>query len=144
MVIISLMSLQIAANEIIVECEDETGHRSFRKSCPPGYKTINEKVYSTSSGISKKRSSTNITATLYLIPGCELCDDVKEFLINRKIPITEKNVKDDIQLQEELKEKAGELRVPVVVIGEKVISGYQRNTMISALKEAGYIEENGE
>lgn len=127
----------------IVECEDEQGARSFQRNCPPGSKMVGERNYSTgaNSGSTTDRKTGNISATLYLIPNCDVCQDVKDFLSARNIPVSEKNVKDNFELQEELKEKTGgDLQVPVVVIGTDVIKGYQRNTLLKALQDAGYSE----
>ncbi len=125
----------------IVECEDEEGNRSFQKVCPTGSTIVSEKKVST--GVSSDTSSkaVNIQATIYLVPDCDACDEVKEFLSTRNISITEKNVKDDIELQAELSKLAGALKVPTTIIGEEILSGYSRNSFMEALKTAGYIEE---
>ncbi len=141
--IFTLLSLFIAAPSWAVkiyECEDERGNRSFESRCPPGTMPVQEKQYATGKK-EDKSSNPDISATLYLIPDCGACDDVKEFLQSRNITITEKYVNDNFELQSELREKIGELKVPAVIIGEKSITGYDRNTLLNALTEAGYTEK---
>ena len=137
------MVTPIARAATILECEDAQGNKTYQDRCPPGTKPVSEKTYSTG-----KHDSTpvNISATLYSIPECGGCDDVREFLQARNIPITEKNVEKDIEVQNELREKSGELKVPVVIIGSNIITGYDRNKLLAALSGsgAGTPEENAE
>ena len=124
----------------IIECEDEEGNRTFEQHCPPGSKEVNTRTYSTSTA--DVSSTQSLSATLYVVPACDTCDQLREFLDIRKISVTEKNVSDNVELQEELKDKTGgDLRVPVLVIGDKVLSGYNRTSLLQALADAGYTEE---
>lgn len=137
-----LFSLQAMAAVKIVECEDDEGNRTFQKTCPPGTTEVGAKQFSTGSGSAGAGQETDIQATLYLIPDCEACEEVKEFLGSRNIPITEKNVSDDLQLQNELTELTGALQVPTTIIGEEILTGYSRTNFLQALKKAGYEEES--
>lgn len=121
----------------VYECEDEQGNRSFYDRCPPGTTAVNEKKFN----VIPEKEASEISATLYLVPKCEACDLVREFFQLRKIALIEKNVNENIELQNELTEKTGELRVPVTVINDTVISGYDRSELINALKAAGYEDE---
>ncbi len=135
----SLVNVQAAVK--IVECEDEEGNRSFHKTCPPSSTMIGEKKLST--GVSSDNTNkVNIEAILYTIPDCEACEEIKEFLGARNIPITEKNVSDNIELQNELTDLTGALKVPTTVIGEEVLTGYSRSKFLSILKAAGYKDKD--
>jgi glutaredoxin len=124
----------------IIECEDEQGNKSFAQQCPPGSKAVNRRSYSTFSS-APGDSGPGVSATLYVVPACDTCDQVREFLAIRKIPTSEKNIAENVDLQTELKEKTGgDLRVPVVIIGDKVLSGYNRASLQEALAAAGYKE----
>ncbi len=126
----------------IVECEDEDGNRSFQKTCPPGSRQLYEKKISTGTrSADEDAAAVDIEATLYLIPDCEACEEVKEFLSARNIPVTEKNVSEDIALQGELTDLTGALQVPTTVIGDEVLTGYSRSSFLEALKKAGFSEE---
>lgn len=122
-------------------CEDEAGNQTFQKFCPPGSKSLSTKEYSA-------RNAENIDGTslpevvLYAVPDCDICDQVREHLSASNIRITEKNIKDNGELQQELKSKTGgDLRVPVLLVGEKVVAGYDRENLSAVLREAGYITE---
>ena len=124
----------------IYECEDEQGNRPFEQQCPPGTTAVNKKEYSTKRAQSGSEQRSSGPLILYVIPNCDSCDQIREFLSVRNISASEKNVADDVALQDELKDKTGgDLRVPVLLVGNKVLSGYNRTNLISALTDAGYI-----
>lgn len=135
----TLSSVHAAVN--IVECEDEDGNRSFQKVCPAGSSIVSEKKINIRGGSAPSKSS-DIQAIIYVVPDCDTCSEVKEFLSNRNISITEKNVKEDIKLQKELTDLAGSLKVPTTVIGDETLSGYVRKDFINALKTVGYKESD--
>lgn len=140
---VSLFSINCFAAVKIVECEDENGNRSYQKTCPPGYTQLSEKKIKTGSDSSNSKSSaSNINAILYVIPECEACDEIKEFLNNRNISYTEKNVNEDIDLQKELTDLTGSLKVPTTVIGDEILTGYSRSKFMDVLEKAGYEESD--
>jgi len=53
-------------------------------------------------------------------------------------------VADDVNLQNELKDLAGELQVPVLLVGSKVLTGYNRTALLQALTESGHITDSTE
>jgi glutaredoxin len=141
LLICCLLSANVWAVKIY-ECEDELGNRSFEQQCPPGTSLLKAKQYSTTGGSSNLSQQKLTPLVLYLVPDCDSCDQLKEFLSVRNIAVTEKNVSDAAALQQELKGKTGgDLRVPVLLVGEKVLSGYNRSKLIAALTKAGYISE---
>jgi len=119
----------------IVECEDGQGERSFQKNCPPGSTEVGSKRISTGSS-GKEGNNPVIKATLYAIPECGECDEVREFLQAKNVSITEKNADESIEIQNELTEISGDLKVPTVVIGEEVIIGYRRSEIEAILLKA--------
>ena len=139
----SLFSMSSHAAVNIVECEDKDGNRSFQKSCAPGSIVVGKKKLPTTPNKSKnsENKNSNIQATVYIIPNCNVCDEVREFLNVRNISIIEKNVHDNQELQNELAELAGALKVPTTVIGNEILSGYNRQDFMKILKAAGYEEK---
>ena len=147
LLIVSLFCMQIAAAVKVVECEDEQGNRTFESTCPPGTTLVDEKRIPTGdkAPASEEASAGTVTGAtvnpiLYYIPECGPCDEVREFFQLRKIPVTEKNVNENLEVQNELKELRGSLKVPATVIGEKVITGYNRSELLAALEATGYQE----
>ncbi len=58
----------------------------------------------------------------------------KAFFKERSIKYTEKDVTHDPKLQEEMIKKTGQLAVPVIDIGGKIIIGFQKKDIEAALK----------
>lgn len=141
-IFLSSFSFNVISAVSIVECKDADGNHSFHKVCPPGSSQIGERSIKLRTNSDNKTSNKNIQATLYLIPECEACDEIKEFLGSRNITITEKNVNENINLQTELTDLTGSLKVPTTVIGSEVLIGYNRSKFINALKEVGYNEDS--
>lgn len=125
----------------VYECEDANGNRTFQDRCPPGTKQVEKKDIHVGTGSTGKSAASSIgPLTLYVVPDCDSCEQVKEFLAVRHLSVVEKNVNDNVDLQNELKEKAGDLRVPTLLVGDQVITGYNRTSLLAALKQAGYKE----
>ncbi|NKB37810.1 MAG: hypothetical protein GKR93_11670 [Gammaproteobacteria bacterium] len=140
--ILALLALCISPSwsAQIHECEDQLGNRTFEKHCPPGTKSLSTKNYT----VKKSKEGPSLPSlTMYMIPECEVCDEMRKDLSSKNINITEKNIKDNGELQQELKIKTdGDLRVPVLIIGEKIISGYDAAKLEVALQQAGYLKED--
>ena len=137
-----LVSINISAAVKIVECEDEAGNRSFQKTCPPGSTVIEQKRISTGGTSEGKKYTSKLklkkSATLYTIPECDTCDEVREFLNDNEVEITEKDVSKDVAAQNELEGIAGELRVPVTIIDGKTLKGYNRSEFKAAIEGKDY------
>jgi len=126
----------------VSQCEDEQGNKTFQASCPPGTTEVTKKNYNTSTPVAN--TTARPVLTLYTIPDCDTCEQLREFLSIRELQVTEKNVADDVNLQNELKDLAGELQVPVLLVGSKVLTGYNRTALLQALTESGHITEGTE
>ncbi len=125
----------------IYECFDNQGNRSFSDVCPPGTTKKSEKILRTertgaTAGL--ETVAKEYPVTLYSVQACDACDLVRRHLQNRKIPFTEKDSAQDAAVQEQLKALVGQLTVPTVTIGKKVITGYNRFALEDALDGAGY------
>ena len=123
----------------IVECEDQEGNRSFQKSCPPSYTELNRKRFYVKGapgdrpGESAAAIGMGQSATLYMIPACDTCEEAREFLEANGVSVTEIDVSNDREVQDEFEALAGELKVPVTVIEGKLLRGYSRAEFRAAL-----------
>lgn len=145
LLIATLIVLFLATGSAIAasvhQCEDEQGNRTFQKHCPPGSTSISQKNYK---GDAKtEQSHKDLPALiLYRVPDCDVCDEMQEFINAKNLPMTQKDIKGNGELQQELRDKTGgDLRVPVLLLGEKTVKGFDESNLISALTEAGYIEK---
>lgn len=137
-----LAYLQTSAAVTVLVCEDSQGERTFQTTCPAGTTQINRKEYKTGEVAT---TTTELSALmLYRVPDCATCDQVKEFLAARDLQFTEFDISMDITLQDKVKLLAGDLQVPVLTIGEKVIIGYNRTAMTQTLTESGHITADTE
>lgn len=123
----------------IVECEDQEGNRSFQKSCPPGYTELNRKSFYVKGAPGDRPGEPagglgmGQSATLYMIPACDSCEEAREFLEANGVSVTEIDVSNDRAVQAEFEALAGELKVPVTVIDGQLIRGYSRAEFRAAL-----------
>ncbi|NIQ09237.1 MAG: DUF4124 domain-containing protein [Gammaproteobacteria bacterium] len=135
--LLPLVSMQGHATDVY-ECLDASGERSYQQlPCPKGSTTISVKE---TANKSSGTSAIDITATLYSIPDCRACEEVRDYLLYRGVDVVEFDVSEDVELQNELRELSGKLNVPVAVIGAEMITGYDRDKLASALTTAGFVD----
>lgn len=71
---------------------------------------------------------------IYSTETCHFCHMAKDFFKAHNIPFTDYNVSKDSQKLAEMREKSGQLGVPVIVIdGQEVIVGFDQNRLASVL-----------
>ena len=77
--------------------------------------------------------------TLYVSNNCgELCSDGRALLSNRGIPYSEKNAETSPADAEQLKKLVGGLQVPLLMVGERPVKGFDAGNWHSALDGGGY------
>jgi len=72
--------------------------------------------------------------TIYTTNICPWCIKAKEFFKENKISYAEKNVQENPKLANELLEKSGQMGVPVIIIGDSVLIGFNKERVKKALK----------
>lgn len=75
---------------------------------------------------------------IYSTPQCAYCKVAKKLLSDNNVPYTEKNVVVDKEAQQEIINKSAQFNVPVIDIGGKILIGYDKKKMVSALKDKGF------
>ena len=76
--------------------------------------------------------------SLYTVPECDTCDLIRLYLTRNRIPFAEKNVENNISMQQELKQKSGSISVPTLSIGDAVMDGYSRTAIRVELVNHGF------
>lgn len=71
--------------------------------------------------------------TVYTTPTCPYCLQAKEYLRSRKIAFIEKNVAVDSQAAQEMMSRSGQRGVPVLIMDDNVIIGFDRPRIDAAL-----------
>ncbi len=86
--------------------------------------------------MTEKKSAKNIIVKVYSTPSCPYCRMAKEFLEEKKIPFKDIDVSKDEKAADYMIEKSGQMGVPVIEIGEKIIVGFDKPAIKKALKIA--------
>lgn len=71
-------------------------------------------------------SGTDKGVTIYTTPTCPWCRKTKNYLAGKGIAYLEYNVAQDRGKAKEMVEKSGQMGVPVIVIGDQVIIGFDQ------------------
>lgn len=79
---------------------------------------------------------TNKNVTIYSTPTCHFCHMAKEFFKENNIAYTEHNVATDLDKRKEMFEKSGQMGVPVIVIDNDLIVGFDRPQIAQMLNIA--------
>ncbi|OGI80703.1 NrdH-redoxin [Candidatus Nomurabacteria bacterium RIFCSPHIGHO2_02_FULL_41_52] len=64
--------------------------------------------------------------TIYSTPTCHFCHMAKDFFKANNVAYTEHNVASDLEKRKEMMEKSGQMGVPVIIIGNEIIVGFDR------------------
>jgi glutaredoxin len=140
-IVLAVAGLSAAQAETLYKWVDSQGRVSYHDRPPEGvgYR-VEQKTLRSGENTANQQAQPdkNIPVILYSAPKCASCDLARIYLDKRKVPYTEKNVESDIKLQKELKEKAGSLSVPTIIVGAKVMNGYLESLLEGELDAAGY------
>ena len=124
---------------------DERGNISYQDRPPPeGVGKVEEKNLrdghgGDSGGPTAAEAAAKSPVTLYMVPKCSSCDSARVYLKKRKVPFSEINVSEkNPQAQQDMVKKFGELSVPTLTVGGKVMQGYVESLLAGELDQAGY------
>ena len=63
---------------------------------------------------------------VFTAPSCPYCEMAKNFLSEKGLPFKEVDVRSDLQTRQEMIELSGQMGVPVIAVGKKVVVGFDR------------------
>ena len=69
------------------------------------------------------------TVTIYSTPTCHFCGMAKEFFKANNIAYTEHDVASDIVQRKAMIEKSGQMGVPVIMVGDKIVVGFDEEEL---------------
>lgn len=75
----------------------------------------------------------NKKVTIYSAPGCHFCHAAKDFFQSKGIEYAEYNVATDIEKRQEMMKKSGQMGVPVIIVDDEVIVGFDENILAQKL-----------
>ena len=64
---------------------------------------------------------------IYTTPSCVYCKMAKAFFIENEVEYEEKNVATDMQAQQDMIHKSGQMGVPVIDFGDEIIIGFDKS-----------------
>ncbi|HEY4509097.1 MAG TPA: glutaredoxin family protein [Candidatus Paceibacterota bacterium] len=68
----------------------------------------------------------NKKVTIYSTPTCHFCNMAKDYFKENNVEYTAFDVSVDQDKRKEMMEKSGQLGVPVIIIGDKIIIGFNK------------------
>ncbi|MDD5721263.1 MAG: glutaredoxin domain-containing protein [Candidatus Pacebacteria bacterium] len=71
--------------------------------------------------------------TIYSTNTCHFCHIAKDFFTANGVVFTEYNVGTDQEKRKEMMEKSGQMGVPVIVIGNEIIVGFDQSRISKLL-----------
>lgn len=70
---------------------------------------------------------------IYSTPTCHFCHMAKDFFAANNVPFTDYNVATDIAKRQEMMQKSGQMGVPVIVIGDDLVVGFDQQRISNLL-----------
>ena len=79
------------------------------------------------------QSTKQKTAAIYSTPTCHFCQLTKEFFAEHGVEFTNYDVSKDLERRQEMFSITNQMGVPVIVIGDDVVIGYDREKLAELL-----------
>lgn len=147
--VLAVAGLSAAQAASLYKWVDEQGRVSYHDKPPPedsGYRVEKKNLGSGAKSDvdhALEKIAEKYPVILYSVPVCGSCDLARIYLEKRKVPFSEHNLENNVELQQKLKQKFGALSAPTITIGEKVMKGYVESILEGELDTAGYPKIGG-
>jgi len=70
---------------------------------------------------------------IYSTPSCHFCHMAKDFFKDNKVIYTEYDVASNLDKRKEMLEKSGQMGVPVIIVGDEIIVGFNKSKIVQLL-----------
>ena len=71
--------------------------------------------------------------SIYTTPSCAYCKMAKEFFKENDIEYSEHDVTEDDKAREEMVQKSGQMGVPVIMVDDEVLVGFDKDKLSEVL-----------
>jgi glutaredoxin 3 len=71
--------------------------------------------------------------TIYSTPSCHFCHMAKDFFTEKNVAFEDFDVAADMDKRKEMINKSGQMGVPVIIIGDQLIVGFNKPKIIELL-----------
>ena len=68
----------------------------------------------------------NKKVSIYSTPSCHFCHDAKDFFAENNVAYENFDVSTDMAKRQEMIDKSGQMGVPVIIIGDDLIVGFNK------------------
>ena len=75
----------------------------------------------------------NKTVSIYSTPTCHFCHMAKDFFKEKNVVYTEYDVASNLEKRKEMLDKSGQMGVPVIIIGDDLIVGFNKPKIVQLL-----------
>jgi len=83
-----------------------------------------------------------IKIKIYSAPFCVYCNEAKDFFDQHALPYTEVDVSVDEEAAKDMVSRTNQMSIPVIEIGDEIITGFDKSQIKKILRESGVkIEE---
>jgi glutaredoxin 3 len=66
------------------------------------------------------------TVSIYSTPSCHFCHMAKDFFMEHNVAFSDFNVAEDMDKRKDMIEKSGQMGVPVIIIDNNLIVGFNK------------------
>lgn len=144
-VIGTTLALQAAAQTNVYRWTDKDGKVHFTDTPPPddaanvtqkrmGDSGMDAAALPYETQVAMKRNP----VTVYVAANCAPCDSARQLLSRRGVPYTERNAQGNREEAEAVKKLTGATEVPVLLVGDRSVKGWDESAWSAALDAAGY------
>ena len=77
---------------------------------------------------------TQAQVTIYSTPTCHFCHAAKDFFTEHHVAFTDYDVAKDLTRRQEMIQKSGQMGVPVIYVGDKLVVGFDEEQLRGLLK----------
>lgn len=147
--LIAVLGLVLVASPVfagkLYKWVDEAGNVTYQDRPPPaGEGRVEERELPEPGVVSSgdpaaASAAAKAPVTLYLVPGCAACEAARFHLKERGVSFSQIDVSErNVDAQQKMIKRVGNLAVPTIVVGTKVMKGYMGSLLDGELDAAGY------
>ncbi len=129
-------AVQDLAAQTLYRWVDEQGNVSFQ-DVPPRDHVFSEQTIRTSSATPAQDNRPAVEITFYAIADCEPCTLARNSLLESGLAFTEINPETDQEAAKRLVEQFGKVEVPLTMVGNTPIKGFNPQWLEAELAKAG-------
>ena len=140
LVLISMLSQPVVAADLY-KWVDSMGKVTYQSSPPPDG-ALDVVKSQTDVVVDEEAEAAPVFETdpvkFYTKPECPTCNDARAYFEEMQIPFEEVDISENTVAAEKMEKNFGHNNVPTLKVGNKSITGYEKDTIEKILKNAGY------